>query len=191
MGTGGGRKPSAALPEAWRGEGMGAGRRSSEGRSGRRSGRAGSEPPGAWGGRSCEESGRKRLKPAIMGFHSRVRADDKDGAAHIQGSQSPSPGPIRRSRLDDGRGNPPRSRSHAAQLLGEGRAGARTHGRGGIGPPRVGRRDFARGYSLDDRRRVERIANAAPAHGAESCRGWRPASNAALFDICACPAGYA
>jgi hypothetical protein len=38
-------------------------------------------------------------------------------------------------------------------------------------------------YPLDGRRRVERIANVARPHGAESCRGSRPASNAALFDI--------
>jgi hypothetical protein len=47
----------------------------------------------------------------------------------------------------------------------------------------VGRRGFARGNPLDDRRRVKQIANAARPHGAESCRGSRPASNAALFDI--------
>ena len=75
-----------------------------------------------------------------------------------------------------------RAYPHAAQRPGEGRAGARTNGRGGIGPPRVGRRGFARGYALGDRRRVERIANALPPHGAESCRGSRPASNTALFD---------
>jgi hypothetical protein len=45
------------------------------------------------------------------------------------------------------------------------------------------RRDFARGYPIDDRRRVERIANAEPPHGVESCRGSQLASNAALFDI--------
>jgi hypothetical protein len=38
-------------------------------------------------------------------------------------------------------------------------------------------------YPLDDRRRVERIADGSPPHGAESCRGSRPASNAALFNI--------
>jgi hypothetical protein len=47
----------------------------------------------------------------------------------------------------------------------------------------IGRRGFARGYPLDDRRRVERIADAAPSHGAQFCRGSRPTSNAALFDI--------
>jgi hypothetical protein len=71
----------------------------------------------------------------------------------------------------------------AAQCSGKGRSRARTRGRGGIGSPRVGRRDFARGYPIDDRRRVERITNAEPPHEAESCRGSRPASNAALFDI--------
>jgi hypothetical protein len=70
----------------------------------------------------------------------------------------------------------------AAQCTGERRAGAGPRGRSGISAPRVGRRGFARGYPLDDRRRVERIAHAAPPHGAESCRGSRPASNAALFD---------
>src|SRR5208282_2412499 len=71
----------------------------------------------------------------------------------------------------------------AAQCSGEGRASARTHGRRGVTAISIGRRGFAQGYPLDDRRRVERIANPAPPHGAESCRGSRPASNAALFDI--------
>jgi hypothetical protein len=71
----------------------------------------------------------------------------------------------------------------AAQRPGEGRSRAGTHGRRSIGSPGVGRRGFARRYPLDDSRRVERIANAARPHGAESCRGSRPASNAALFDI--------
>ena len=76
-----------------------------------------------------------------------------------------------------------RAYPRAAQRSGEGRAGARTHGGRGIGLPRVGCRGFAFGYPLDVQGRVERIANAAPPHGAESCRGSRPASNAALFDI--------
>ena len=76
-----------------------------------------------------------------------------------------------------------RAYPRAAQRSGEGRAAERTRGRRGIGPPRVGRRRFACGYALDDRCRVERIANAAPPHGAEFCRGSRPASNATLFDI--------
>ena len=111
-----------------------------------------------------------------------VRADDKDGAAHVQRSQGPSRRTTGGSRLDGGGNKPPGSRSCAAQLLGERRAGARPRGRSGIRAPRVGCRGFARGYPLDDRRRVERIANSVP-HGAESCRGSRPASNAALFDI--------
>ena len=71
----------------------------------------------------------------------------------------------------------------AAQRPGEGRAGAGPPGRRGVTAISIGRRGFARGYPLDDRRRVERIANAAPPHGAESCRGSRSASNGALFDI--------
>jgi hypothetical protein len=61
-----------------------------------------------------------------------------------------------------------------------------SHGRRaapGVTAISIGRRGFARGYPIDDRRRIERIAKAAPPHGAESCRGPRPASNAALFDI--------
>ena len=77
----------------------------------------------------------------------------------------------------------PRAYPSAAQRPGEGRAGAGPRGRSGIRAPRVGRRGFARGYALGDRPGVDRIANAAPPHGAESCRGSRPASNAALFDI--------
>ena len=63
------------------------------------------------------------------------------------------------------------------------RAGAGPRSRRGIGPPRVGRGGFALGYPLDDQGRVEWIADGSPPHGAESCRGSRLASNAALFDI--------
>ena len=110
-----------------------------------------------------------------------VRADDKDGAARVhRRSRRTAAG----RRLDGGRREqPPGSRSCAAQLLGEHRAGARPRGRSRVTAISISRRRFARGYALGDRRRVERIANAAPAHGAESCRGSRPASNTALFDI--------
>ena len=50
----------------------------------------------------------------------------------------------------------------AAQRSGEGRAGAGTHGSRGVTAISIGRRGFTRGYPLDDRRRVERIANAEP-----------------------------
>jgi hypothetical protein len=76
-----------------------------------------------------------------------------------------------------------RAYPRAAQCHGEGRACAGPRRRRGIAAISVGRRGFTRGYPLDDRRPVEWIANAAPPHGAESCRGLRPASNAALFDI--------
>ena len=61
--------------------------------------------------------------------------------------------------------------------------GAGPRGRRGITAISISRRRFTRDYALDDRRRVEPIANASPPHEAESCRGSRPASNAALFDI--------
>src|SRR5208282_496093 len=122
-----------------------------------------------------------------------VRADDKDGAAHVHRSQGPSWGSTGGSRLDRGGNKPPGSRSCAAQLLGERRAGARPRGRSDVTAISIGHRGFARGYPLDDRPGVKRIANVLPPHGAESCRAKRLSSNTALFDIalarqshCAC-----
>ena len=93
-----------------------------------------------------------------------------------------------RERLGDrvstrGGANPPALVLAPLSFLTERRAGAWPPGRRGVTVISIGRGGFTRGYRLDDRRRVERIADAAPPHGAESCRGSRPASNAALFHI--------
>jgi hypothetical protein len=123
------------------------------------------------------------VESAAAHAQGRVRADDKDGATVIVRSWCPSQRWTGWSRLDDGLGKPVGSRSRPAQPLGERRASARPRGGRGITAISIGRRGFARGYARDDRRRVERIADAPPPHGEESCRGSRPASNTALFDI--------
>ena len=87
-----------------------------------------------------------------------VRADDKDGAARCPSLLRPKLGGATGwSLLEGRRGQPPRSRSCAAQLLGERRAGARPRGRSGIRAPRVGCRGIA--YISSARPSPRRLAN--------------------------------
>ena len=74
----------------------------------------------------------------------------------------------------------------AAQLSGERRTGTGPRGRSGVRRSGIGRRRFARGYPLGDRRRVERIASTAPAHGAKSAGARGPRQIPRYLIFCAC-----
>jgi hypothetical protein len=84
-----------------------------------------------------------------------------------------------------------RAYPRSAQSSSERRAGTGPRGRSGIGAPRIGRGGFTCGYPIDDRRRVERIANVLPPleRNLAGARGPRQMRRYLIF--CACAANSA